>query len=84
MRHDPLAERPKVGGIAEQLADLHREVGEQLRQHGRVVQHPVLELRERAAAEVLLGLREPPLDRGHRVPPEVVVVLAGRSPRAGA
>src|SRR5262249_30272164 len=64
----------EVRRIAEEFADLHRKERQQRGEHRRFVEDAVLKLREGLAAEPSASLRQPPLDRRHRVPAEGVVV----------
>ena len=73
-RHHLLAQRLEVAGVAEHVAHLHGEVFEQRREHGGLVQHAVLQLRQRLAVKLHQRRRQPPLERRLRVAPEVIVV----------
>ena len=75
-RHDLRPQHAVVARVAEHLAHLDREVVEQHGEEGRFVQHAVLHLRQRAAAEAHHRRRHAPLQRCGRVTAEVVVVLA--------
>ena len=76
VRHDLLAQRPVIVGIAEHLAHLDGEEADQLRQHRRIVQHAILERRQGGAAELFLGVAQAAADRVGGVAAEVVVIAA--------
>ncbi len=74
MRHDFFADGAEIKRVAKQFADLNREIGQKLAQHRRIVQDHVLQHRKRATLEMVARLQQPPLDRGHGVAAEIVVI----------
>src|SRR5690606_29058866 len=70
-----LAQSQEVPGIAEHLADRDRQVLQQLQEHARVMQHPLLQGRDRAALELAQGVLDPALDRSAGVVAKIVAVL---------
>src|SRR6202167_6092976 len=75
MGNDSLPNCPEIGGIAKHLADLNRQVSEELRQHCTVVQQPVLHGGGGRKTEVIASPLQTTLERGHGVSTKVKVVL---------
>ncbi|MNT41597.1 hypothetical protein D3C72_1779610 [compost metagenome] len=73
-RHHLFAHLPEILRVTEHLRDLHGEelhgLGEQL----RLVQQPMLQVRQALALVALHGLADATAQRGHRIAAEVVVV----------
>ncbi len=74
-----LAQGAKVAGVAEHLADLNRQEGEQTRQHFGIVQDPFLQGRQARHAEMAARLNQAALDRRPCVLAEVVMVALVQS-----
>ena len=74
VRHHLFADGTEVARIPEHLADLHCEIAQKMRQHGRLVQDLFLHRREGGEPHLLARLPEPALDRSHRVVAEIIVV----------
>ncbi|MNT38821.1 hypothetical protein D3C72_1750300 [compost metagenome] len=72
--HDFFAQGTKIRGIAEHLAHLHRKKLQHLREHGRLVQDAVLQLRQAGAAEALHGLAHAPAQGRHGIIAEIVLI----------
>jgi hypothetical protein len=75
MGNDRLPNCPEVAGIAKHLADLNRQVSEELRQHRRIVQQPVLHGGGGRKTQVVARPLQTPLQRSHGVTAKVKVVL---------
>ena len=75
VRHHLLADRPEIGRVAEHLADLHGQVAQQRGEHARdrAAGFPAAR-RSVAKPQLLARLLQAPLDRGHGVVAEIVVV----------
>ena len=74
MRNDLIANRAEIVGIAKHFADLDREIAEQLRQHVPIVQQALLQAGDCRNGELFQRLTQAPLDRGHGIAAEIVVV----------
>jgi hypothetical protein len=74
-RDDALAQRLEVAGIAEHLADRHGQHVEDVGEGGRIVQHPILELRHGRARQPGHRGAHAALRRGLGIAAEVVVIL---------
>ena len=57
MRYNFFPERSEIGGIAKHFADLNSQVGENARQHRRIVQKCFLKRRKRPETELIERLR---------------------------
>src|SRR5580704_19150830 len=75
MRNDLLPNRAEIGGIAKHLADLNRQVSEELWRHSSVVQQPVLHGGGGRKTQVVARPLQTPLQRSHGVTAEVKMVL---------
>ncbi len=74
-RHHLLAQRQKIGRIAEHVAHLHRQVLKQPCEIGAASHDPVLQLRKRGEAELVERLGQPAAQRRHRVMAKIVLIL---------
>ncbi len=74
VRHDGLADGAEVAGVAEQVAHLHGQEAQQLREGGAVVLDPRRQRAQASLTEVIERDDESPLQRGGGVAAEVVVI----------